>query len=246
MKKIVASIEARMGSSRLPGKVLMDIAGKPSLARLVERLRQSRHIDDIVIATTINSADDAIVDWANDFGVSTYRGSEEDVLARVVGAQKSLHSDIVVEVCGDTPLIDPVVIDQSIAIFLANDCDVVSNTWKNSYPQGISAQVFPLSLLENVEQTITDPAVREHVSLYFYENPDRYRIVHMMSPPECNAPDQRLQLDYQEDLELIRKIYERLEPQYGPAFGIVEVMRLLQTEPALAQINANRSEKPVR
>ncbi len=246
MKRFVVSIEARMGSSRLPGKVLMDLVGKPALARQVERLRLCRHVDDIVVATTTAPADDAIVAWAEEFGVASFRGSEEDVLARVVGAQQFLAADIVVEVCGDTPLIDPAVIDQAIAIFKANDCDVVSNTRKQSYPQGISAQVFPLSILEEVERTIDDPTVREHVSIYFYENPAQYRIIHMMSPPTCHAPDQRLQLDYPEDLELIRQIFARLEPIHGVGFGIGEIMKLLRADPKLAVINANCREKPVR
>lgn len=244
--RIIASIEARMGSSRLPGKVLTDIGGKPALARQIERLRHSDGIDDIVVATTTAPADDAIVKWARDFGVATFRGSEEDVLARVVGAQKFMNSDIVVEVCGDTPLGDPDIIDQAIALFMANDCDVVSNTWKLSYPQGISAQVFRLADLEEVERTIADPAVREHVSLYFYETPERYRIIHMMAPPSCQAPEQRLQLDYGEDLELIREVFRRLEPNHGAAFGIIEIMKLLRADPVLAAINANRNEKPVR
>jgi spore coat polysaccharide biosynthesis protein SpsF len=117
MSRIVASIEARMSSSRLPGKVLLDINGEPSLTRQIRRLRQSKKVNDIVVATSTNPADDPIVSWAATENIACYRGSEDDVLLRVVEAQRFLNSDIVVEICGDTPLIDPLIIDQAISLF---------------------------------------------------------------------------------------------------------------------------------
>jgi spore coat polysaccharide biosynthesis protein SpsF len=246
MPRVIASIEARMKSSRLPGKVLADIAGRPALSWLVQRLRRARSLDDVVLATTTDPADDVLADWAKRKGVAVYRGSENDVLARVVGAQSQMNSDIVVEVCGDCPLIDPDVIDMAVATFDLNDADVVSNTAKPGFPQGVDAQVFRLADLVEVERSVHDPAVREHVSLYFYEHPERYRIIHLAPPPRWHRPEQRLQLDYVEDLAFIRAVYERLLPECGEAFGLDDIVTLIEREPRIAVVNANCREKPVR
>jgi len=235
-----------MGSSRFPGKVLADICGQPALTRLVRRLRRCRRLDGIVLATTVSPSDDALEHWAAAEGLDVYRGSEEDVLLRVVEAQREMQSEIVVEVTGDCILLDPMVIDMGIETFLENDCDVVSNTRKASYPMGIDVQVFRLQDLEVVEREISDPAVREHVSLYFYEHPERYRIVHLIAPDGCHGPDYRFQLDYLEDQRFITEVYRRLEPRYGDAFGVDEVMTLLRAEPQLVEINRHLSEKALR
>lgn len=244
--RVVASIEARMGSSRLPGKVLTDIAGAPALSRMVRRLRRCESLDGIILATSVNAADDVLAAWAEMEGIPVHRGSEEDVLARVVGAHQQASSDIIVEICGDCPLIDAEVIDIAVATFLQNDADVVSNTARPGFPQGADAQVFRRVALEHVAERISDPAVREHVSLYFYENPAQYRIIHLAPPPRWRSPDLRLQLDYPEDLAFIRALYGRLEPEYGDAFGLDEILALLIREPDLAKINAHCVEKKVR
>ena len=244
--RIVASIEARMGSSRLPGKVLMDVAGRPALTRLLNRLRQCKFLDDVVLATSVASADDALEDWANSEGVPVFRGSEEDVLERVVGAQSFMESDVVVEVTGDCTLIDPDVIDMGIETFLANECDVVNNFHVPSYPEGIDVQVFRLADLAHVANTVDDPAVREHVSLFFYENPDLYQIITLMAPAKWRGEGLRFQLDYPEDSAFISEVYRRLEPEHGPCFGLDEIMELLRATPTLREINAHCVEKAVR
>jgi hypothetical protein len=128
-----------------------------------------------------------------------------------------------------------------------NDCDVVSTTWKTSYPNGINVQVYGLDDLAEVAATIFDPPVREHVSLYFYEHPERYRAIHLFAPRRCHAPELRLSLDYPEDHQLICAVYERLLPRYGEDFGAEEIVRLLrEEEPALAQINAHRVQRAPR
>lgn len=244
---VVASIEARMGSSRLPGKVLMDINGKPTLARLVDRLRAAKSLDDIVVATTVHPADEPLVAWCYEYGVRCWRGSEEDVLDRVVRAHLMMESDIVVEITGDCPLTDPQIVDLGVETFLAHDADVVSNcgnllTW----PMGQYVQVFPLQLLAEVNATIDDAAVHEHVSLYFYEHPERYKIINLLAPARWREPEWRMQLDYPEDLLFQNEVYARLEFQYGPNFGVEEVMGLLRREPELVKINLNCHEKSAR
>ncbi len=244
--RIVASIEARMRSSRLPGKVLADINGVPALTRLVRRLRRCHLLDDVVLATTVNTADGALVEWAEASGVAVYRGSEEDVLARVVEAHRHMGSEVVVEVTGDCTLLDPEIIDLGVATYLANRCDVVANVRQPSFPQGVDVQVFPLSLLEAVARESNDPAVREHVSLYFYEHPELYRIIHLPAPARYQAPERRFQLDYPEDLAFIRAVYHHLEPTYGDAFGTPEILSLIASEPGLGMINAHCQETRAR
>jgi spore coat polysaccharide biosynthesis protein SpsF len=246
MPRVIASIEARMGSSRLPGKVLAQVAGQPVLTRLLRRLRRCRTLDGIVLATSVARGDDALERWAEAEKVVIHRGSEDDVLQRVVEAQRKLDSDVVVEITGDCVLLDPEIIDLAVTMFHENDCDVVSNVRKLSFPAGLDAQVYRLRELEEVANTIWDPAVREHVSLYFYEHPEQYRILHLFAPMRWHAPDYRFQLDYPEDLRFINEIYSRLEPQYGDAFGVEEIMTVLRREPELVTINRNCVEKSPR
>jgi spore coat polysaccharide biosynthesis protein SpsF len=244
--RVVASIEARMSSTRLPGKVLADVEGRPALLRLIDRLRRAETLDAIVVATTSKPSDDPLVPLLQREGVPCFRGSEDDVLERVVEAHRMMKSDVVVEVTGDCTLIDPKVIDFGVTAYLANDADVVANVVKPSFPMGIDVQVFSFEALADVEAKVDDPAVREHVSLFFYEHPERYRILHLDAPTGYHAPEQRLQLDYPEDLELIREIYRRLERKFDGRFGTPEILQLLAAEPALAAINRHCVEKPRR
>jgi spore coat polysaccharide biosynthesis protein SpsF len=246
MPRIVASIEARMGSSRLPGKVLSDIRGRPALTRLLYRLRRARHVDDIILATTESPIDDALEAWAAREGVMVHRGSEDDVLQRVVEAQRRMDSEIVVEVTGDCVLLDPEVIDWGVEMFLENDCDVVTNVRKPSFPMGVDVQVFRLRDLEEVAAAIDDPAVHEHVSLYFYEHPERYRVLHLLAPNRWQGPEYRFQLDHPQDREFIARIYEALEPVHGEGFGLEEVMTLLRRQPHLLETNRECEERAVR
>jgi spore coat polysaccharide biosynthesis protein SpsF len=246
MTRVIASIEARMGSTRFPGKVLADVCGQPALSRLVRRLRRSRAINGIILATTTSPKDDLLAQWARHEDIPVHRGSEEDVLQRVVDAHRSMQNDVIVEVTGDCILLDPEIIDMGIETFLQNDCDVVTTVRKETFPQGMDVQVFRYQDLDTVARTEADPAVREHVSLYFYEHPERYRIIHLFAPERWKAPELRLMLDYPEDLKLITEIYRRLEPVHGDAFGLEEIMGLLRKEPALAEINRHCTVKPVR
>jgi spore coat polysaccharide biosynthesis protein SpsF len=241
--RIIASIEARMGSSRLPGKVLADVNGKPALSRLLNRLRCCELLDGIVLATSTDPKDDAVVSWAQSEGIHYHRGSEDDVLLRVVQAQQKMNSDVVVEVCGDMMLLDYELIDLGIRTFEENDCDVVTTTCKPSYPVGADVLVFGLKDLIWVQENIFEPQIREHVSLYFFQHPEKYRIINLIAPKRFRAPDKRFVLDYPEDLEFIRAVYRRLEPEYGDSFGIAEILELLKKEPELAGINRHIVEK---
>jgi spore coat polysaccharide biosynthesis protein SpsF len=236
-----------MGSTRFPGKMLADVNGKSAMTRLMDRLQQCTLVDEIILATSVSPVDDPLDDWAKREGVAIYRGSEDDVLLRVIEAQRSTRADIVVEITGDCTLTDPDIVDVAVATYLENECDFVTNCEKNYYPPGMYAQVFSLAALEAIGQKVKDPAVREHVSLYFYEHPDEYRIIHLMSPPRWKLPDDcRIYLDYREDLEFIKAIYSRLEPEYGDQFRSEEIVALLKAEPELMNINRFCRNVPVR
>lgn len=246
MPKVVASIEARMTSTRLPGKVLADVAGRPALTRLLARLRRCTTLDDIVLATTVNPADDVLVDWAQREGVAVFRGSEDDVLGRVVAAQHSRQGEIVVEICGDCILTDPQIVDLGVTTFLAHDCALVSNNFEPGYPQGIAVDVARLTDLEAVARTVEDPVAHEHVLLYLFEHPEQYPAIHLQPPAVWRDPELRTQLDYPEDLRFIDAVYQRLEPRHGDDFGIRELLALVAREPALREINRQGAGKAVR
>lgn len=235
-KRITAVIEARMTSKRLPGKVLKPILGEPALARLVERLKRSTYIHQIVVATTVNDTDQPIVDTCRRLGIDFFRGSEEDVLGRVVAAARSVEADLIVEVTGDCPLMDPFIVDQAIDLYLAKECDYVSNILERSFPRGIVVQVFSRSLIEEVEKLTQDPEDREHVTLYIYTHPERYQLANLKAPADQTRPLLALTLDTPEDYELISKIYENLYPQKKD-FSLRDIFLLLDEQPRLAEIN---------
>jgi spore coat polysaccharide biosynthesis protein SpsF len=242
--RTVCTIEARMTSSRLPGKVLLEAAGKPLLEHMIERLRRARGLEAIVIATTAEASSDPIAELADRLGVGCFRGSEHDVLARVLGAADDHGADVIVETSGDCPLIDPEVVDRVLDRFLDGGVDYCSNTLERTYPRGMDVQVFPTAVLAEVAGLTDDPADREHVSLYIYEHPERYRLRSVVSERPETA-EVRLTVDMPEDYALIREIFEVLYPR-DPAFGLDAILALLDERPELAALNRHVGQKPAR
>jgi spore coat polysaccharide biosynthesis protein SpsF len=237
--KIVCSIEARMKSSRLPGKVLEKVCGKPVLLHIVERVKRSKKIDQIVVATSTSPDDDKIVEFCCNHDISFYRGSEEDVLSRLVMCHRFTRTDVVVEITGDSPFVDPEVIDETIEAFMSSGADYVSNTLTRSHPIGIRSQVFSLSLLEECERETSDKKDREHVTTFICRNKEgRYTLKNVLSKKEHMFPKVRLTLDYPEDLEVTRKIYEKLYPEKND-FSLSDVLNFLSENPEIVKINEN-------
>jgi spore coat polysaccharide biosynthesis protein SpsF len=205
---------------------------------MIERLRRAEGLDDIVIATSVDPRDEPIADLALRCGVPVFRGSEDDVLQRVSDAHAATRSTVIVETTGDCPLIDPQLVDLAIDTFFANSCDVVSSAHSGTYPSGTDVQVFRASALAEIAATVADPAVREHVSLHFYRNPARYRIIHLVAPRASRRGNLRLDLDYPEDLTLIRAIHAELASLHGSDYGVPEVLALLDCRPDIAGLNA--------
>lgn len=243
--KTVCIIEARLRSTRLPGKVLLPILGKPMLELMVERLTRARSVDELVIATTDQPADAAIAELGARLGVGVFRGSEEDVLARVLGAARAFDADVVVETTGDCPLHDPAIIDKVVADFGIGGADFVSNTLPYTTPRGTDVRVFTTDALAEIDRSTDDPADREHVSLHFWEHPEKYRLRNVETALPAFAADLRLTVDTPEDLELVRCIFEELYP-VNAQFTLYDVLDLLERRPELAEINRQVKQKQVR
>jgi spore coat polysaccharide biosynthesis protein SpsF len=243
--RVVATIEARMTSTRLPGKVLLPLAGRPVLERIVERLGRARTVDRVVVATTVNPADDPVAELAARVGAGCHRGSEEDVLGRVLGAAQGAGADLIVEITGDSPFVDPEVVDRLVDVFRLGDFDYVANVQRRTYPLGLDAQVFPTRVLAEVAALTQDPADREHVSLYIYEHPERYRLHVVESGLPARFADLRLTLDTPADLALARAVYDELAPA-DPAFRLADVLALLDRRPDLAGLNRHVAQKQAR
>jgi spore coat polysaccharide biosynthesis protein SpsF len=177
--------------------------------------------------------------------VGCYRGSEDDVLDRVLQTAKHAKADLIVELTGDCPLLDPVIMDCVIEAFLVNEVDYCSNGLIETYPRGMDVQVFPVSVLERVAGLTVQPEDREHVSLYIYEHPDMFRLLNVESKIPDGLGDVRLTVDTKEDFELVRHIYEELYP-VKPAFGLEDILHLLSQRPDLRAINRHVRQKAVR
>jgi spore coat polysaccharide biosynthesis protein SpsF len=232
-QNVVITVEARMGSTRLPGKCDLPILHTTTTGILIERLKKVRNADAIVIATTVNPKDDILVERAEKFGVGCFRGSEEDVMSRIVGAGESAKADVIVEVTGDCLLLDPRLLEEGIDLFLNGDASVVTNVMDGrvSYPQGMDVQVFPWRLLKEAWPHASEEQ-REHVSLYFYQNPKKYKIHFMEAPAARHLPDWRLMLDYEPDYRLLKSVFERLHAK-NKDFGLDDVIGAIKADPSL-------------
>jgi spore coat polysaccharide biosynthesis protein SpsF len=239
--KIVAIVQARMGSTRLPGKVLMDLGGKTVLARVVARLRRAILIDQIVVATTDSVIDNAIIRECQRLQVEYFRGSENDVLDRYYQAANSCEAQIVVRITADCPLIDAEVVDDVIRVLLSRG-DYASNTLARTYPRGLDAEVFTIAALERAWQDAHEPHQREHVTPYFYEHTEIFELTSLRGRIDYSR--YRWTLDTAEDLELLRTIYARLDNRDD--FHWLRAVRVMEDEPDLAERNVHVVQKALQ
>ena len=235
-RKIVATIEARMNSNRLPGKVLLPAAGKPMLKHLIDRLSNVTSIDQIIIATTTNKLDDEIEAFAINNNIACFRGSEDDVMSRVIGAADSIFADIIVEITGDCPIIDPQIIEHSIRTYLVNDVDYLSNSHIRSFPDGMDTQVYSLSVLKKSASLTNDPLDHEHVTLHIRNNPDIFSHLYLLAPPEIHWPELGLTLDDIRDYQLLEKIILYFD-EIKPLFSCFDAIQLLKNNLEWIEIN---------
>lgn len=208
-----------MGSQRLPGKVLADICGRPLLTWLLERLQSSRLASEIVVLTTTDPADDAVVATAARASVETLRGHPTDVLERYGAAVRVRGDEALVRVSGDSPLLDGRIVDIVLERFFVADAEIVANHREPGWPVGTAAEVLTADCLARIERAATEPRHREHVTLYAYEHPADFEIAHVPAPPELVAPNLRLCVDSAEDLEAIRALCARFAPRQDFTVG---------------------------
>lgn len=215
-KRVVAIIQARMGSHRLPGKSMADLAGHPLLWQFLQRVERAKRLDEIVLATTHKTEDDVLEKVAKDCGVAVFRGSENDLVDRYLQAAKKFRADVVVRICADNPVIEPAEIDRIVEFHLKGGSDFSSNTHnilENGYPDGLGAEAFDIDKLEEVAKLATDPRNREHPHTYFYEHPEKYRIRTIPCPAEFCRSELKLDVNLPEELNYLRSIYEYWYPK---------------------------------
>jgi spore coat polysaccharide biosynthesis protein SpsF len=242
---IAAIIQARMGSTRLPGKVLRQLCGKPILAHVIDRVRASQAIDQIIVATTDRPADDPIAVLASTLGVTPFRGSEDDVLSRFYFAALAVKAETIVRVTADCPLFDGVLLRAMIEEFATQRrrgerLDYLSNTLTRTYPRGLDAEIFDFATLERAQREATQPFEREHVTPYIYGHPESFAFKNFAEARDLSH--HRWTLDTEEDWQLIEAIYTALY-RNDRLIGTEEILDLLDRQPALAALNARIVQK---
>lgn len=237
-----AIIQARMGSTRLPGKVLMPLGGTTVLGCVIERVR-SAALDDVVVATSRLPDDDRVADFAAASGARVWRGDERDVLGRFQGAAADVDAEIVVRVTADCPLIDGALIAQMLGDFDHGDpADYLSNTLTRTYPRGLDAEIFTRAALDRAAAEARLPYEREHVTPYLYRHPEIFRLVAYTDPSGADRSSMRWTLDTPEDYAFLRAVFDRLAVQ-AAAVSTGAVLEILEREPALTSINAAVRQK---
>ena len=241
--KVVAIIQAHMGSTRLPGKVLLDLAGEPMLARVVNRVRRAQTLDEVVVATTVKSADNAIVRLCAEHGWPCFRGSEEDVLDRYYRAAIANQADVVVRITSDCPLIEPEIVDRVAREFLKHqpEVDYACNVLpRRTFPRGLDTEVMRFDVLERAWREDLDPAWREHVTPYIQRNPDLFCIHGVVNAVDYSHV--RWTVDTPEDLAFVRRIYDHFGHDH---FSWHKVLAVLEEHPEWLEINRRVQQKAI-
>lgn len=239
-EKIVVVVQARLGSSRLPGKVLLPVLGKPLLLHMIDRVRASVMPDLVVVATTTEAEDDPIVGLCLEEEIQCFRGHSTDLLDRHYKAGRHFHADVVVKIPSDCPLIDSTVINRVLCFYMHNreNCDFVSNLHPASYPDGNDVEVIPMSVLERAWKEAKQPHEREHTTPYIWDNPELFRIGNVeWERPVDYSMTHRWTIDYPEDYDFIKTVYEHLYAE-NPMFGLGDILRLLEQHPEITRINS--------
>ena len=243
--RIIGSIQARMSSTRLPGKILKKVGGKPLLAWQISRLQQSRLLDDVIVATSISEADDLVEEFCNQNDVKCFRGSEHDVLARIAGAIEEYNIDIHVELYGDCPLIDPHIVDEFIGFYLKSlpRYDCVCNTIKTTYPPGQEVLVHKGSILIDVNQVVKkDDPMREHVGIHITKN-SLYKVINLEAPEHYFHPEIYLEVDTYNDFKVVSQIIDHFYDLAPTHFSLAQMIAYLTARPDLVAINQTEERR---
>jgi spore coat polysaccharide biosynthesis protein SpsF len=239
--KIVIVVQARLSSSRLPGKVLKPILGESLLYRQVERLRQVQNEVQVLVATSTEPSDDALVSHCHDKNMPVFRGNLHDCLDRHYQAGRSMGADVVIKIPSDCPLIDPRIVDRVIDFYKAHadKYDFVSNLHPATYPDGNDVEIMPMWALAQAQREAQRALEREHTTPYFWENPAQFRLGNITWESGLDySMSHRFTIDYAPDYDFILAVYEALYPQ-NPAFGLTDILQLLEKNPAIYLLNAD-------
>ena len=234
--RVLAIIQARMGSTRRPGKVLEKIHGQTLLEHLLVRLRAVKEFDDIIIATTHHKSDDVLYKWASSNNIKCFRGSKDNVLSRFYHCASENNAEIIVRITADDPLKDPVVISHAINLFLDHsELDYVSNTIKPTYPEGIDVEVFSFEALQRAFNLAVKKSDLEHVTPYIWNNPEEFRVHNFEASLDTSYV--RLTVDYEEDIEVVRRLLQRFIND--PLVPYQDIVNFLSDHPEITKINGN-------
>ncbi|MBX3193971.1 MAG: glycosyltransferase family protein [Microbacteriaceae bacterium] len=233
---IVGVLQARMSSSRLPGKVLAPLAGQPMILRIVERIRRSRELDDLVVVTSTDPSDDPLVHVLEGAGVTVRRGSLTDVLSRFVAVAEEFEPEAIVRLTGDNPLVDPDVIDLVVRAHRDGGADYTSNSLTRTFPDGLNAEAVDPAALLSLAARPLQPDEHEHVTIGVYRRPEEFRIAQVTQAEDHS--ELRWTVDYPEDFAFAEAVYDRLHSQ-NPGFGQADVLALLEREPELRRTVAD-------
>jgi spore coat polysaccharide biosynthesis protein SpsF len=232
--KVVAVVQARTGSTRLPKKIFLPLVDKPLIWHIFDRITHSKTVNECLLATSTNPLDDALTNWARSEGIQIFRGSEEDVLSRIYYAAVFSNADIIVRVTADDPFKDPVLIDEVVARLQQDKLAFASNNNPPSYPEGLDVEVFTFESLKKAYCESRDPFEREHVTQYFYRNPELFKQVNL--PYFDNLSHLRWTLDTTADYQMAQKVYYHLYKP-GEIFLFKEILQLIHQHPDIALLN---------
>ena len=238
---IAAIIQARMGSSRLPGKILKKISGKTMLEHIIERVKKSKYINKIIIATSEEKEDNCVEELLKNINVQIFRGHKYDVLSRYYNSAKIFNVEYIVRICADCPLIDPKTIDLVIKKHLNNNFEYTTNSTK-TFPLGLDLEVLHFNILSKIYELAQEKMYREQVTFFIEQNPNLFTIQEIKACKNLNYPDFRLTVDTEEDLKLIKTIYSKLYDNIN-IVNINDVIKLMLENSALKKINANIAQK---
>ena len=239
--KILIVVQARTGSTRLPNKVMLPAAGKPILLRQLERIQHATAFNELIVATTTDKSDDAIRTLCKEANVKCFSGHPTDLLDRHYQAAQQEKADVVVKIPTDCPLIDSSVIDKVLNYYKDNaeKFDYVSNLHPATYPDGNDVEVMPMAQVEIAWREATKDYEREHTTPFFWEQPERFRIGNVMWETGLNySMSHRFTIDYPEDYEFIKRVYDELYTETNPNFSLNEILKLLEEKPEIYNINA--------
>ena len=243
-KRVVATIEGRMTSTRLPGKIMMPLAGRPVMAHMIERHRRSKLTDEVVVATTTNATDDPVVALCEETYCPYFRGSEADVLGRIVEAGKAHSADILVQGMADSPLVDWRIVDRLITMLAEGGYDCATNEFKgeDSFPDGFDMRVYSFPVLQKAAEVDKDLALHEHAGYSIRSQPKKFKLFHWKAEGVMRWRALRLTLDTKEDHQLISAVYDELYPK-NTDFSAEDVVAFLKKRPDLVALNSGVKQR---